>query len=67
LKKFLFYLFFLLSFGFLIDIIGKIIVDFERLTKFGWGYIAGKIILLFIFILLTVLLFKKTYGKKEEE
>lgn len=67
LKKFLFYLFFLLSLGFLIDLAAKIFLDYDRLTQFGWGYVTGRLILLAVFITLTVMLFKKTYGKKQNE
>jgi hypothetical protein len=66
LKKALFYIFLLLSAGLLINILGIIVMDMDRLTRYGWGYLTGRIILLALFIALSYYMFTKTYGEKQE-
>ncbi|MEB2786556.1 hypothetical protein [Algoriphagus persicinus] len=64
-KKATFYLSAIISLILLVKIIQILIDDFERLTKYGFGYLIGKIILFVIFLTLT-LLTKKYVLKKEE-
>ena len=64
-KKTTFYLSTIISLILLINIIQILTDDFERLTKYGFGYLIGKIILFIIFLTLT-LLTKKYVMKKEE-
>lgn len=49
-KKIIFYTSIFLALILFINIIQLLIVDFKRLTDFGFGYLAGKAILLFFFI-----------------
>ncbi|WP_146185905.1 hypothetical protein [Flavobacterium album] len=65
-KKAIFYISIIASLGLLINILDIIINDMERLTRFGWGYLTGRIILLAIFVFLIFFMFSKTYGKSEE-
>jgi len=64
-KKTTFYLSAIISLILLVNIIQILTDDFERLTKYGFGYLIGKIILFIIFLTLT-LLTKKYVMKKEE-
>ncbi|MEL1246259.1 hypothetical protein AAEO56_18440 [Flavobacterium sp. DGU11] len=65
-KKAIFYIAILASLALLINIFDIIINDMDRLTRFGWGYLTGRVILLGIFVFLTFFMFSKTYGKSEE-
>jgi hypothetical protein len=62
--KALFYIAVILAAAFLIDLLIKIVRDFSRLTQYGWGYLAGRAVLIVLFTGLAVFAFKKTYGKK---
>jgi putative copper export protein len=64
-KKTIFYISAIISLILLVNIIQILTNDFERLTKYGFGYLIGKIILFVIFLTLT-LLTKKYVMKKEE-
>jgi len=64
LKKFAFYLFLILAVIFLFSTIDILINDIKRLTEFGWGYLASRVILLVLFTILTFLMFKRAYPKK---
>ncbi|TRW23272.1 hypothetical protein FMM05_13820 [Flavobacterium zepuense] len=63
-KKFAFYLFLILAVIFLFSTIDILINDIKRLTEFGWGYLASRVILLVLFTTLTFLMFKRAYPKK---
>ncbi|HYD92339.1 MAG TPA: hypothetical protein VEA37_12730 [Flavobacterium sp.] len=65
-KKSLFYIFIILSIILFADIAGIILFDMDRLTRYGWGYLTGRILLLALFVFLAVFMFKKTYGKTGE-
>ena len=38
--------------------------DFDRLTKYGFGYLSGKIILFIVFVLVSFFVRKAIYTKK---
>lgn len=48
-KKVIFYIALVFSIILLINIAKILITDFDRLTEYGYGYLAGKIILLLVF------------------
>jgi len=52
-KKFIFYLSLIVSIFLLLNIIQILVTDFNRLTEYGFGFLTGKIVLLFIFLLIT--------------
>jgi len=65
-KKIFFYISLGLSVILLINITTNLASDFNRLTEYGYGYLAGKVILFLIFG--TILIFTrkhKTKSKKE--
>lgn len=64
-KKSVFYISIILSVVFLINIIDIVINDAERLTKYGWGYLSGQIILFGIFVSLAFFMLGRAYGSKE--
>jgi len=65
-KKLLFYISAIISVILLINV-GKILMsDFNRLTEYGFGYLAGKIILLLIFLTILYLTRKSVINKKKE-
>jgi len=64
-KKTIFYISSIISILLLVNIFQIITNDFERLTDYGFGYLAGKIILLVIFLIL-ILLTKKGIIKKRK-
>ena len=61
-KKIIFYISIIVSVFLLINILKILILDFERLTEYGFGYLFGKIILLVVFVTI-VLLTKKAVLK----
>jgi hypothetical protein len=63
-KKILFYISTILCLILIINIFKILINDLERLNKYGFGYLVGKIILFVIFLVL-VLLTKKSVLKKK--
>lgn len=63
--KILFYIFAALSVYFLLSVIKILAVDIDRLTKYGWGFFTAQAILLIVFIVLTLLTFRKAYKDKE--
>jgi hypothetical protein len=60
-KKIIFYLSAIISAILLINII-NIIIDFKRLTNWGFGYLVGKIILLLLFLLISYFTRKFRFG-----
>jgi hypothetical protein len=52
-KKIVFYFAIGISIILLISIIQIIVTDFDRLTKYGFGYLTGKIILLLVFLIIS--------------
>jgi len=65
-KKTLFYISLGISIILLINIINILANDFNRLTEYGYGYLAGKVILFLIFGTIT-LLTKKHKNKSKTE
>jgi len=49
-KKIIFYISIIISIILLVNIVKIITADFDRLTEYGFGYFAGKVILLLIFL-----------------
>ncbi|SOS74605.1 conserved hypothetical protein [Tenacibaculum piscium] len=64
-KKIIFYVSVVISLILLVNIVQILLTDFKRLTEYGYGYLIGKIILFFIFIVF-IFLTKKTITKKEQ-
>ncbi|WP_158838056.1 hypothetical protein [Polaribacter sp. L3A8] len=64
-KKVIFYVSIIISLIILVNIIQILTTDLERLTEYGYGYLAGKIILFGIFLTLT--LFTKKYVLKNKK
>ncbi len=62
-KKIIFYVSVVISLILLVNIVQILLTDFKRLTEYGYGYLIGKIILFFIFIVF-IFLTKKTITKK---
>jgi len=63
-KKALFYISFIVSFILLINV-GKILIfDFNRLTEYGFGYLAGKFIMLLLFLSVVYLTRKSVINEK---
>ena len=58
-RKTIFYISMIVAFLLLVNIIEILITDFERLTKFGFGYLTGKIVLFVVFVLVTYFTRKK--------
>ena len=48
-KKILFYISLVVSMLLLVNIINILVTDLNRLTEYGYGYLAGKVILFLIF------------------
>jgi len=65
-KKAIFYISIIAALGSVFNILNIILNDMERLTRYGWGYLTGRIILFAVFVFLIFFMFSKTYGKKEE-
>ena len=63
-KKIIFYILIIISIILLINIVNILSTDFDRLTKYGFGYLAGKIILFIVFVLISFLTKKAIYTKK---
>jgi len=61
LKKIFFYIVVAIALILAIDVISKLIYDIDRLTKYGWGHITGKVILSLIFSIIGFILYKKTF------
>jgi uncharacterized membrane protein YccC len=51
-KKIIFYISLTASFFILVNSINLFVIDYKRFTEFTFGFIVGKIILLFIFMTL---------------
>lgn len=66
LKKLLFYISIIIAVVLLVDIAGIVLFDMDRLTRYGWGYLTGRILLLALFVFFSVVMFRKTYGRREE-
>ena len=65
-KKILFYSSMGISIILLINIIKILTTDLNRLTEYGYGYLAGKVILFVIFGIIILITRKhKTESKKE--
>lgn len=63
-KKIIFYILIIISIILLINIVNILSTDFDRLTKYGFGYLAGKIILFIVFVLISFFTKKTIYTKK---
>jgi|SouAtlMetagenome_1021521.scaffolds.fasta_scaffold08139_2 hypothetical protein len=63
-KKIIFYILIIISIILLINIVNILSTDFDRLTKYGFGYLAGKIILFIVFVLISFFTKKAIYTKK---
>lgn len=62
-KKVLFYLAALLSIVLIVNILDVVLHYSDRLTRFGWGYVAGRALLLAVFLFLSFYLYRKAYRK----
>lgn len=65
-KKTLFYISTGISITLLINIIKILIVDLNRLTEYGYGYLIGKVLLFVIFGTIILLLRKHKPKSKSE-
>lgn len=63
-KKIIFYILIIISIILLINIVNILSTDFDRLTKYGFGYLSGKIILFIVFVLVSFFVRKAIYTKK---
>ncbi|MCL5126937.1 hypothetical protein [Algibacter sp. L4_22] len=52
-RKTIFYISILIAFLLLVNVLEILITYFERLTKFGFGYLTGKIVLFMVFALIA--------------
>lgn len=52
-KKAIFYISVLVALLLLVNVLEILITDFDRLTKYGLGYLTGKIVLVLIFSLVA--------------
>jgi len=57
-KKILFYLSVLITAYLAINVLKILVFDFKNLTNYGFGYLAGRSILLIIFAFITIKLKK---------
>ncbi|WP_291967968.1 hypothetical protein [Maribacter sp.] len=64
-KKIILYIAAVVSFFMLINIASILISDFSRLTEYGFGYLAGKIILFFFFVAIAFIFRKEVIRPKE--
>jgi hypothetical protein len=55
-KKFFFYVFAIAAMGITIDLVIKLFTDFDRLTRYGWGHITGRFLLLCLLTVVAVVL-----------
>jgi len=62
-KKLLFYFSLIVSVILLFNILQILFYDLERLTNYGYGYLAGKIILFLIFVSISFFLRKPKQTK----
>ncbi|WP_324024902.1 hypothetical protein QSV08_16985 [Maribacter sp. BPC-D8] len=60
-KKIIFYVAAVFAFFMLINIASILISDFSRLTEYGFGYLAGKVILFFLFAVVAFFLRKEVF------
>ena len=58
-RKTIFYISILVASLLLVNVLEILITDFERLTKFGFGYLTGKIVLFLVFALVAYFTRKK--------
>lgn len=63
-RKLFFYFSLLVSIVLTINIINILTNDFNRLTEYGYGYLAGKVILLVVFGVVAFIT-KSSYKKSE--
>ena len=63
-KKIIFYVAAVFAFFMLINIASILISDFSRLTEYGFGYLAGKVILFVLFVTVAILLRKEVIRTK---
>ncbi|WP_300024124.1 hypothetical protein [uncultured Maribacter sp.] len=63
-KKIIFYIAAVFAFFMLINVASILISDFSRLTEYGFGYLAGKVILFFIFAAIAFFLRKEVMRPK---
>ncbi|MGO4919492.1 hypothetical protein [Maribacter spongiicola] len=60
-KKIIFYIAAVFAFFMLINIASILISDFSRLTEYGFGYLAGKVIQFVLFVTVAILLRKQVF------
>jgi len=65
-KKILFYISLVTSIILLANIIKIFIIDFKRLTEYGFGYLVGKVILFVIFGTIMLVTRKHKIDSKKE-
>ena len=63
-KKIVFFTFLVLALYLLITIISILVTDSHRLTKYGLGYLTGKIILFVLFVFICFLTRKAIFDNK---
>ena len=63
-KNTMFYISIIISIILLVNVIKILIVDFDRLTEYGFGFLAGKVILLLIFLSIVFITRKNKINSK---
>lgn len=58
-KRFVFFVSLVLAIALFINILNILIIDFNRLNEYGYGYLAGEIILLILLLFLVFFTRKK--------
>ncbi|WP_282075030.1 hypothetical protein [Maribacter aquivivus] len=60
-KKIIFYIAVVMAFFMLVNIASIVISDFSRLTEYGFGYLAGKVVLFVLFVTVAIILRKQVF------
>lgn len=63
-KKIIFYIAVVMAFFMLVNIASIVISDFSRLTEYGFGYLAGKVVLFVLFLAIAFFLRKEVMKVK---
>ncbi|WP_282048612.1 hypothetical protein [Maribacter aquivivus] len=65
-KKIIFYIAVVMAFFMLVNIASIVISDFSRLTEYGFGYLAGKVVLFVLFVTVAIILRKQVFKSNLE-
>ncbi len=55
-----------MAFFMLVNIASIVISDFSRLTEYGFGYLAGKVVLFVLFVTVAIILRKQVFKSNLE-